>query len=241
MPRNSGGTCTRTMVGGYVAGNTALASDVNTEVNDIITMLTDSLSRSGFGGMNGNKISNLGNGTTSTDAAACGQLAFPPLTGLVQMPFYMASPPNGWTPVDQQHDSMMRIVNHNGVGTDAGGTSQIGAGHSPIYDNITADHTHYVSIGTTNPGDHSHSISAPNTTSSTWVSGGGYALVWDTNTYGGTKPWNTTTASAGGHTHTASGWANWGTTGDGAGNHGNGTFGAWQPKYCNFCIGSRTF
>lgn len=54
MSRDSSGNCTRNKTGGYIAGASILAADVNAEIADIITMLTDSVSRSGKGALQAN-------------------------------------------------------------------------------------------------------------------------------------------------------------------------------------------
>lgn len=72
MPRGPGGTCTIPIT--FVADTDALASEVNTDFADVISMLTDSLSRSGLGGMQANlemggfKLVNLGAPTVGSDA-----------------------------------------------------------------------------------------------------------------------------------------------------------------------------
>ena len=80
MPRSSGGTCTKAQ-GNVVAGTDILATWANSMFDDVITMLSDSLSRSGYGGMQANlnmgtayKVVNLANGSASTDAVNYGQL-----------------------------------------------------------------------------------------------------------------------------------------------------------------------
>lgn len=65
MPRNSSGTCTNPL-GPFIAGDDILATEVNSVNSDVYSVLTDSLSRSGKGGLtanldaNGFKIANLG-------------------------------------------------------------------------------------------------------------------------------------------------------------------------------------
>lgn len=72
MPRGPGGTCTIPIT--FVSDTDALASEVNTDFADVISMLTDSLSRSGLGGMQANlemggfKLVNLGAPTVGSDA-----------------------------------------------------------------------------------------------------------------------------------------------------------------------------
>lgn len=72
MPRGPGGTCTIPIT--FVSDTDALASEVNTDFADVISMLTDSLSRSGLGGMQANlemggfKLANLGAPTVGSDA-----------------------------------------------------------------------------------------------------------------------------------------------------------------------------
>jgi microcystin-dependent protein len=74
MSRNSGGTYTRPIVSGVIAGDDIRASDYNSEIDDISTALTDSLSRSGKGTMLANldaggfKVTNLGAATANGQA-----------------------------------------------------------------------------------------------------------------------------------------------------------------------------
>lgn len=74
MSRNSSGTYTRPIVAGVVAGDDILASEYNSEIDDISTALTDSLSRSGKGAMLANldaggfKVTNLAAATANGQA-----------------------------------------------------------------------------------------------------------------------------------------------------------------------------
>lgn len=82
----------------YNAGDTILASEMNAELNEIKTALTDSLSRSGLGGMSSDlnmqshKVTNVTNGSSSGDAVNKGQLDLkanidsPALTGTPEAP-----------------------------------------------------------------------------------------------------------------------------------------------------------
>lgn len=79
MPRDSQGN-TNPLPGTIVAtGDTILPSQHNPMVNDVYTMMTQSLSRDGQGGMraplamNGFRIINVGNATQPTDAVSLGQ------------------------------------------------------------------------------------------------------------------------------------------------------------------------
>ena len=79
MPRNASGTMSQS--GDFaLAGQIASSAYVNAKIEDILDEITDSLSRSGKGGMSAplamgnNKITGLANGTAATDAAAYGQL-----------------------------------------------------------------------------------------------------------------------------------------------------------------------
>lgn len=73
MPRNSSGTCTNPL-GPFIAGISIVATEVNTVNSDIYADLTDSLSRSGKGGLTANmnaggfRITNLQAGNASGHA-----------------------------------------------------------------------------------------------------------------------------------------------------------------------------
>jgi microcystin-dependent protein len=74
MSRNGSGTYTRPIVSGVIAGDDILASEYNSEIDDISTALTDSVSRSGKGALQANldaggyKITNLGAATANGQA-----------------------------------------------------------------------------------------------------------------------------------------------------------------------------
>lgn len=74
MPRNTSGTYTKPDGTTAVTGTPISSSAYNNLANDIASTLTDSLSRSGKGGMqadlslNGKKVTNLAPGTAATDA-----------------------------------------------------------------------------------------------------------------------------------------------------------------------------
>lgn len=74
MSRNSSGTYTRPIVTGIIAGDDILASEYNSEIDDISTALTDSVSRSGKGALQANldaggfKVTNLGAATANGQA-----------------------------------------------------------------------------------------------------------------------------------------------------------------------------
>lgn len=74
MPRNTSGTYTKPDGTTAVTGTPISSSAYNNLANDIASTLTDSLSRSGKGGMqadlslNGKKITNMAPGTVATDA-----------------------------------------------------------------------------------------------------------------------------------------------------------------------------
>lgn len=80
MPRNATGTCTLAEPD-FVPNTTIVSADMNSDLNDIADMLTDSLSRSGKGGMsadldmNTHKVTELTAGTAATDAVNFGQLS----------------------------------------------------------------------------------------------------------------------------------------------------------------------
>ena len=63
-----------------------------------------------------------------------------------KMPFYQLQPPVGWTAVNPQNDSMMRVVNTTIAGESTigltGGISYANGNHSPILNNIVTNHTH---------------------------------------------------------------------------------------------------
>jgi len=79
MARNGSGTYNRA-VAPYVAGTTITAATVNSEMDDIATALTQSLSRDGQSPPTANlpmgnfRITGLGNAIASTDAATLGQV-----------------------------------------------------------------------------------------------------------------------------------------------------------------------
>ena len=79
MARNGSGTYNRA-VSPYVAGATIAAATVNSEMDDIATALTQSLSRDGQSPPTANlpmgnfRITGLGNAIASTDAAPLGQV-----------------------------------------------------------------------------------------------------------------------------------------------------------------------
>jgi hypothetical protein len=74
MSRNGSGTYTRPIVSGVIAGDDILASEYNSEIDDISTALTDSVSRSGKGALQANldaggyKVTNLGAATANGQA-----------------------------------------------------------------------------------------------------------------------------------------------------------------------------
>lgn len=73
MPRNSSGTC-NSPLGPFIAGTNIVATEVNSVNSDVYAVLTDSLSRSGKGGLTANmdaggfKITNLGAATANGQA-----------------------------------------------------------------------------------------------------------------------------------------------------------------------------
>jgi len=131
------------------------------------------------------------------------------------MPFYMATPPAGWTATTIQNDSMMRVVTSGATG----GTSNGGGGHSPILNNVVASHTHSVT-GTITDSGHSHSYANGTTDPLYKVDG------------------NTGPAGYfGGSGTTASGNANISFSLATAVNTGATS---WSPRYMDFCIGTKS-
>lgn len=240
MPRGSGGTCTKAQAD-VIADTPILASWANAMFDDVNTTLTDSLSRTGKGGMQANldmgstyKIVNLANGTAATDAATIGQLPIPAGT---KMPFYQASPPVGWVADYVQNDSMMRVVT---PGT-TGGTYSVGGGHSPIINDVVSSHVHPVSI-TSGNNTHTHYTVYDDTVEDTSLSSTrpiaaiGNHLTGDTNMRYALQSINSTTlvankgpTSSNTHNHTVSGntSVNSGAT-------------DWRPRYIDFCIGEKS-
>lgn len=101
MPRDSGGTAS--LDPGYraVTGQTIQASQHNPPLEDIVSMLTDSLDRSGRGSMLANlnfgtfKGVNLGDGTNAGDAVNKGQLdSLLPVGSVID--FAGTTAPTGW-------------------------------------------------------------------------------------------------------------------------------------------------
>jgi hypothetical protein len=143
-----------------------------------------------------------------------------------KMPFYQASPPTGWTATAIQNDSMMRVVTAAGTG----GTSGAGAGHSPILNNVVTSHTHVftgdpLAAHTHTDSGHTHTVNGDNggagggggdsgratTLLRTPITNAGFAVI-SSNSAGTPSGTNATNAGA----------AN------------------WQPKYMDFCVGTKT-
>jgi len=138
-----------------------------------------------------------------------------------QMAFYMSSPPSGWLSTNPLHDSMMRVVNS---GT-SGGSGDIGAGHSPILNNVVPYHNHtyggttgYDSVPHTHPYSNFHWSGVAVQSGSD----GGYGV----NNYTSADITDSQSLS---HAHGYSG------TTDGNGGSRN-----WQPRYLDFCIGMKS-
>jgi hypothetical protein len=146
-----------------------------------------------------------------------------------KMPFYQAIPPVGWAATAVTDDSMMRVVTS---GT-TGGVANAGGGQSPILNNTVPSHTHVFTgsaLGTHNhttaPHDHSpldgsnFSVSKANGTV--------------TRPAGNTEINNLTTGSATVVVNAASAGTPVGT------NAANAGAANWQPRFCDFCIGTKT-
>lgn len=145
MARNSGGTYSRTKVGGYIALDEILSVEVNSEVDDIAAALTDSLSRSGKGGMQANL--DMAGFSIVNELQPVGRY-FPTGTRLA---FAQAAAPPGWTQdaTDNADNRMLRVVNTAGGG--------VGGSSSPILNNVIPSHTHSIS-GTTQNSTHYHYV-----------------------------------------------------------------------------------
>jgi hypothetical protein len=109
------------------AGIGILATNIDAQLTDFATALTACLKRdggttvSGNLAMNGNKITRLANGVSSSDAATVAQvsaLAFAP-SG-VKMLFYASTAPTGWTQDTTIGDSTIRVVAGAAGGTTGG-------------------------------------------------------------------------------------------------------------------------
>lgn len=143
-----------------------------------------------------------------------------------KMPFYQASPPTGWSVTAIQNDSMMRVVSAAGTG----GTSGVGAGHSPVQNDIVASHTHTF-YGTTH--DHAITTTAHSHTNGMVDSGfqaviGAGITIWKPSTSGDIQNTSSTTVVANNALAVA-----------GGSNSLTGVVGGWQPRYMDFCVGTR--
>ena len=137
-----------------------------------------------------------------------------------KLPFYQSTPPVGWAVATVQNDSMMRVVQS---GT-SGGTSGAGAGHSPILNNVVPSHIHNYSGNTgTESSSHTHNYYAYDRSGLTGavLASAGYL----SNLNVSVRP---TDAESNNHYHGYSG------TTDGGSSSTN-----WQPRYMDFCIGSK--
>jgi len=235
MPRNAvSGTCSRTKTGGYVAGDPILSSEVNAEVDDIITMMTDSASRSGKGAMLANlamggfKITGMGAATANGQAVEYAQFiaatSTPAFASGTRLLFPQPSPPTGWTQITttEANDRMLRVVNVTGGTTGSGGTGGYGYGGSasPILMNVVPSHSHTFSGNTTTDGAHVHNVSDNN----------GGTLIFPLSNLGDSSfAGNHQTGSAGAHAHSYSG-----TTAT------NGSASNWTPSYLNLILCSKT-
>lgn len=101
MPRDSGGAYALPPSYLAVSGQTILASQHNPPLEDLGSSMTNSLDRTGLGGMLANlnmatnKVTNLGDGSNAQDAVTVSQLgsAFP--VGMI-VDYAGATPPVGW-------------------------------------------------------------------------------------------------------------------------------------------------
>ncbi len=146
-----------------------------------------------------------------------------------KMPFYQASPPTGWSLTAIQNDSMMRVVSAAGTG----GTSGVGANHSPILNSVVASHTHTFT-GTA----HDHAITTTTHSHTNGMVDSGYGIgftglgtlasIWVPSTSGDIKNTSSTIVLADNATAVA--------TGTNAANTGAAN---WQPRYMDFCVGTK--
>jgi hypothetical protein len=149
-------------------------------------------------------------------------LTFPVNT---KMPFYQAVPPVGWSATAVTNDSMMRVVTS---GT-TGGVANAGGGQSPILNNTVPSHTHvFTGVAL---GSHTHTLTDPgHFHTGVKIAGAGEFLQPS----GGVKNGNTSTEVTGITIAAASVGTPAGT------NAANVGAANWQPRFCDFCIGTKS-